>query len=91
MSRAVTRFIFMGLTRLFSLRRSRWAQYLTLEFNHGELIIKSLSTAILKVKELLMENEAFTIKWKQNTKGLRIILPDRLINDENQRKMYVKD
>jgi hypothetical protein len=41
-----------------------------LEFNYGELIIKSLSTAILKVKELIMENEEFTVKWKQSARVL---------------------
>lgn len=61
-----------------------------LEFNHGELIIKSLSTAILKVKELMMEDEVFTIKWKQNAKGLRITLPDGLINDETREKCTLK-
>lgn len=61
-----------------------------LEFNHGELIIKSLSTAILKVKELLMEDEVFTIKWKQNAKGLRITLPDGLINDGTREKCTLK-
>jgi len=61
-----------------------------LEFNYGELIIKSLSTAILKVKALMMENEAFTIKWKQSAKGLRITLPDRLINDETRKKCTLK-
>jgi hypothetical protein len=61
-----------------------------LEFNHGELIIKSLSTAILKVKELIMEDEAFAIKWKQNTKGLRITLPDGLINDGTREKCTLK-
>jgi len=61
-----------------------------LEFNYGELIIKSLSTAILKVKELIMENEKFPIKWKQNTKGLRITLPDGLINDGTREKCTLK-
>ncbi|WP_293305699.1 hypothetical protein [Pedobacter sp. UBA5917] len=61
-----------------------------LEFNYGELIIKSLSTAILKVKELIMENEEFPIKWKQTAKGLRITLPDGLINDENRKKCTLK-
>lgn len=61
-----------------------------LEFNHGELIIKSLSTAILKVKELMMEDEAFTIKWKQNANGLRITLPDGLINDGTREKCTLK-
>ncbi|MBO9674737.1 MAG: hypothetical protein J7577_14915 [Sphingobacteriaceae bacterium] len=61
-----------------------------LEFNHGELIIKSLSTAILKVKQLFMEDEEFSIKWKQNTKGLRITLPDGLTNDETRKKCILK-
>jgi hypothetical protein len=61
-----------------------------LEFNYGELIIKSLSTAILKVKALVMENEEFTIKWKQSVKGLRITLPDGLINDETRKKCILK-
>jgi hypothetical protein len=61
-----------------------------LEFNYGELIIKSLSTAILKVKALVMENEEFTIKWKQSAKGLRITLPDGLINDETRKKCILK-
>lgn len=61
-----------------------------LEFNHGELIIKSLSTAILKVKELTMEDEAFTVKWKQDVKGLRITLPDGLINDGTREKCTLK-
>ncbi|TCD05646.1 hypothetical protein EZ449_16290 [Pedobacter frigidisoli] len=60
------------------------------EFNHGELIIKSLSTDILKVKELIMEDEDFDIKWKQTTKGLRITLPDGLINDEFRQKCTLK-
>jgi hypothetical protein len=61
-----------------------------LEFNYGELIIKSLSTAILKVKELIMENEEFTVKWKQSAKGLRITLPNGLINDETRKKCILK-
>jgi hypothetical protein len=61
-----------------------------LEFNYGELIIKSLSTAILKVKELIMENEEFTVKWKQSAKGLRITLPNGLINDETRKKCTLK-
>lgn len=61
-----------------------------LEFNHGELIIKSLSTAILKVKSLAMADEDFTIKWKQDAKGLRITLPDGLINDESREKCILK-
>lgn len=61
-----------------------------LEFNHGELIIKSLSTAVLKVKALIMEDEEFTIKWKQSAKGLRITLPDGLINDETRKKCTLK-
>jgi len=61
-----------------------------LEFNHGELIIKSLSTAILKVKSLAMAYEDFTIKWKQDAKGLRITLPDGLINDESREKCVLK-
>jgi len=61
-----------------------------LEFNYGELIIKSLSTAILKVKALIMENEEFTIKWKQSAKGLRITLPDGLINDGTREKCTLK-
>lgn len=61
-----------------------------LEFNHGELIIKSLSTAILKVKSLAMADDDFTIKWKQDAKGLRITLPDGLINDESREKCVLK-
>jgi hypothetical protein len=61
-----------------------------LEFNHGELIIKSLSTTILKVKSLAMADEDFTIKWKQDAKGLRITLPDGLINDESREKCVLK-
>jgi hypothetical protein len=61
-----------------------------LEFNYGELIIKSLSTAILRVKELIMENEEFAIKWKQTAKGLRITLPDGLINDGTRKKCTLK-
>lgn len=61
-----------------------------LEFNYGELVIKSLSTAVLKVKELFMEDEEFKIKWKQDTKGLRITLPDGLTNDENRKKCTLK-
>jgi hypothetical protein len=61
-----------------------------LEFNYGELIIKSLSTAILKVKELIMENEEFTVKWKQSANGLRITLPNGLINDETRKKCTLK-
>ena len=61
-----------------------------LEFNYGELIIKSLSTAILKVKELGMADEDFIIKWKQDARGLRITLPDGLINDETREKCTLK-
>lgn len=61
-----------------------------LEFNYGELIIKSLSTVILKVKELIIENEEFPVKWKQTAKGLRITLPNGLINDETRKKCTLK-
>ena len=61
-----------------------------LEFNYGELIIKSLSTAIFEVKSLVMADEDFTIKWKQDAKGLRITLPDGLINDEKREKCVLK-
>lgn len=61
-----------------------------LEFNYGELIIKSLSTAILKVKTLAMADEDFIIKWKQDARGLRITLPDGLINDETREKCTLK-
>lgn len=61
-----------------------------LEFNHGELIIKSLSTDIFRVKSLVMADEDFIIKWKQDSRGLRISLPDGLIHDENREKCVLK-
>ena len=60
------------------------------EFNHGELIIKSLTTRVLLVKELIMENENFEISWKQTDNGLRITLPDGLVNDEKREKCILK-
>ncbi|WP_231424834.1 MULTISPECIES: hypothetical protein [Pedobacter] len=60
------------------------------EFNYGDLIIKSLSTDVLKVKELKIENEVVEVNWKQSAKGLRVSLPDVFINNKELKKCTLK-
>ncbi|RDC58344.1 hypothetical protein DU508_05270 [Pedobacter chinensis] len=60
------------------------------EFNHGDLIIKSLSTDVLQVKELILEDEDVEVSWKQSRKGLRVTLPDGFVNSDERKKCTLK-
>lgn len=48
------------------------------EKEYGELIIKSLSDSQLKVKEVFLQETNEKLEWKQDYKGLRILVPEGL-------------
>ena len=53
-------------------------QFFLNETEYGELIIISLSNDQFLVKEVLLEETNEKLEWKQDHKGLRISVPERL-------------
>lgn len=49
------------------------------ETEFGELIIKSLSSSQIQVKEVLLDETGEKLNWKQDYKGLRVSVPETLL------------
>ncbi|WP_131536628.1 hypothetical protein [Pedobacter nototheniae] len=57
----------------------------------GELIVKSLTTEIMKVSDISLENDPTEISWHQDINGLKISLPNQLpVADNDVRILKVR-
>lgn len=57
----------------------------------GELIVKSLTTEIMKVSDVSLDNDTAEISWHQDMNGLKISMPSQLpIPDNDVRILKVK-
>lgn len=57
----------------------------------GELIVKSLTTEIMKVSDVSLDNDTAEISWHQDMNGLKISMPSQLpVPDNDVRILKVK-
>ncbi|WP_316804199.1 hypothetical protein [Pedobacter nototheniae] len=57
----------------------------------GELIVRSLTTEIMKVSDVTLDNDPVEISWHQDTNGLKINVPNQLpVPDNNVRILKVR-
>ncbi|MCZ4244185.1 hypothetical protein [Pedobacter punctiformis] len=57
----------------------------------GELIVKSLTTEIMKVSDVSLDNDMAEISWHQDMNGLKISMPNQLpVLDNDVRILKVK-
>lgn len=52
------------------------------ETEYGELIIKSLSNDQIQVKAVLLDDTGEKLNWKQDYKGLRVLVPETLVTSK---------
>lgn len=60
------------------------------ETEFGELIIKSLSSNQIQVKEVLLDGTGEKLNWKQDYKGLRVSVPETLVTSKKATGRVVK-